>query len=269
MLTLDRRFRFRGQSVAWGSMGDGPPLVMIHGTPFSAQVWRRIAPLAASRRRVFVFDLLGYGQSEQGDGQDVSPAVQTVLFAALLREWGLETPEILAHDFGGMTALRAHYLHACRYHRLTLVNPVALPPSGSPFFRHVAAHEQAFAGLPDYAHDALLRVYIQGAARDPLTDEAMAIYMAPWQGETGRPAFYRQVAQMNDRYLEDIEPSYGPMDWPVEILWGEQDRWIPIAQGERLASKLTGGALTGVPDAGHLVQEDAPEAIVAALFKGL
>ena len=269
MLTLDRRFTFRGQSVAWGAVGDGPPLVMVHGTPFSSQVWRRIAPLMASRRRVFFYDLLGYGQSERKDGQDVSPAIQTMLFAALLREWGLERPEILAHDFGGMTALRAHYLEGCGYGRLTLVDPVALPPSGSPFFRHVAAHEAAFAGQPDYTHEALLRVYIQGAAHDPLTDEAMGIYMRPWQGEVGRPAFYRQIAQMKDRYLEEIEASYGPMDWPVVILWGEQDRWIPVSVGERLASKLTGGALTRVPGAGHLVQEDAPEAIVAALFQGL
>ncbi|MGK9169981.1 alpha/beta hydrolase [Inquilinus limosus] len=269
MLTLDRRFEFRGQAVAWGAIGDGPPLVLLHGTPFSSQAWRRIAPLAASRRRVYVFDLLGYGQSEQRDGQDVSPAVQTVLFAALLREWGLEEPEILAHDFGGMTALRACYLEGCRYGRLTLVDPVALAPSGSPFFRHVAAHEAAFAGLPDHAHDALLRVYIQGAARNPLTEEAMGIYMRPWQGETGRPAFYRQIAQMDDRYLTEIEPRYAAMGWPVEILWGEQDAWIPIAQGERLAAKLTGGRLTRVPDAGHLVQEDAPEAIVAALFQGM
>jgi pimeloyl-ACP methyl ester carboxylesterase len=269
MLTLDRHFAFRGQSVAWGVIGDGPPLVLVHGTPFSSQVWRRIAPLAATRRRVYLFDLLGYGQSEQRDGQDVSPAVQTVLFAALLREWGLEQPEVLAHDFGGMTALRAHYLEGCRYRRLTLVDPVALPPSGSPFFLHVARHEQAFAGLPDYAHDALLRVYLQGAARNPLTEEAMAIHMRPWQGEVGRPAFYRQIAQMHDRYLEEVEPSYGPMPWPVEIVWGEEDAWIPIAQGERLAAKLTGGALTRVPASGHLMQEDAPEAIVAALFRGM
>lgn len=38
MLTLDRRFAFHGQSVAWGTIGHGPPLVLVHGTPFSSQV---------------------------------------------------------------------------------------------------------------------------------------------------------------------------------------------------------------------------------------
>jgi pimeloyl-ACP methyl ester carboxylesterase len=268
MLVLDRHIEFEGQKVAWGCMGDGPPLVMLHGTPFSSQVWRRIAPLVASRRRVFFFDMLGYGRSEKRSGQDVSAKIQTALFATLLREWGLTGPEILAHDVGGMIALRAHYLEGCRYRRLTLIDPVVFAPVGSPFFRHVAEHEEAFAGLPDYAHDAMLRAYIQGAARHPLTPEAMGIYMRPWQGKTGRPAFYRQIAQLKDRYAEEIECSYGPMNWPVEIIWGEEDSWIPLAQGELLASKLTGGLLMRVPNAGHLVQEDAPEAIVAALLNG-
>src|SRR6476660_8215360 len=54
----------------------GQAVVLIHGTPFSSQVWRRIAPVAARFRRVFYFDLLGYGMSEQRADQDVSLGVQ-------------------------------------------------------------------------------------------------------------------------------------------------------------------------------------------------
>jgi hypothetical protein len=71
MLPLDRRHRFDGQEVAWGRMGDGPALVLIHGTPFSSQVWRRIAPLLARRWTVYYFDLLGYGLSDMRDQQNV------------------------------------------------------------------------------------------------------------------------------------------------------------------------------------------------------
>jgi pimeloyl-ACP methyl ester carboxylesterase len=49
----------------------------------------------------------------------------------------------------------------------------------------------------------------------------------------------------------------------VQILWGERDRWIPIAGGRRVAAMIPGAALHPVPDCGHLMQEDAPEAIVA------
>ena len=40
MLTLNERFTFQGQSVAWGSIGDGAPVILIHGFPWSAQAWR-------------------------------------------------------------------------------------------------------------------------------------------------------------------------------------------------------------------------------------
>ena len=89
MLPLDRRHRFDGQEVAWGRMGDGPALVLIHGTPFSSQVWRRIAPLLAGRWTVYYFDLLGYGLSPTPlrDQRDVSLSVQNRLLASLFAEW--------------------------------------------------------------------------------------------------------------------------------------------------------------------------------------
>ncbi len=58
-LALDRTFTFGDQSVAWGTVGSGPPIVFVHGTPFSAQVWRRIVPWVTADRSAWFFDLLG------------------------------------------------------------------------------------------------------------------------------------------------------------------------------------------------------------------
>jgi pimeloyl-ACP methyl ester carboxylesterase len=71
---------------------------------------------------------------------------------------------------------------------------------------------------------------------------------------------------MDLKYTDEIEPQYGKLDCPTQILWGEEDGWIPIATGERLAALMTNGQLIRVAHAGHLVQEDAPEAIVAAIL---
>jgi pimeloyl-ACP methyl ester carboxylesterase len=258
---------FRGQRIAWGRLGEGEPIVLVHGTPFSSQVWRRIAPWLARRRQVYFFDLLGYGASEKAAGQDVSLGVQNLVFAEMLRHWGLERPEVVAHDFGGATVLRGHYLQGLRYRRLTLIDPVALAPWGSSFVQHVRRYEGAFAGLPDYAHDALLKAYLQGASFRGLSDEALETYADPWRGPGGQAAFYRQIAQMDVKYTDEVEPLYGALEFPAQILWGEEDRWIPVAAGERLAAALTGGRLLRVPTAGHLVQDDAPEAIVAAVLQ--
>ncbi|SNY89910.1 Pimeloyl-ACP methyl ester carboxylesterase [Cohaesibacter sp. ES.047] len=256
-----------GNAVAWGKVGSGPALVAIHGTPFSAQVWRKIIPHLMDVRTIYYFDLVGYGQSEMRVRQDVSLGVQNRVLAALIREWGLERPDVLAHDFGGATALRAHYLDGVRYGSLTLFNAVALSPWGSPFVQHVRAHETAFARMPETMHLALLRSYLQGAAHTPLSEEALEIYCAPWLGPVGQPAFYRQIAQMDACYTDEIEPLYQRMDCPVTVLWGQEDQWLPREQGEALAARLSDKPCVHIEGAGHLVQEDCPEAIVAVLLK--
>ena len=267
MLQLDRKYKFRGQDIAWGTMGQGEPIVLVHGTPFSSQVWRRIAPWLASHGTVYFYDLLGYGESKKRKSQDVSLGIQNQVLAEMLGHWALNKPEVVAHDFGGATVLRGYYLQGLRYSRLTLIDPVSLSPWGSPFVQHVRKHWEAFSGLPAYAHDALLGAYLQGASFKGLTSEALEIYAAPWHGSTGQGAFYRQIAQMDQKYTDEIEPLYGKLECPTQILWGEEDRWIPISTGEKLASLMTDGRLTRVPQAGHLVQEDAPEAIVAAVLQ--
>jgi len=155
MLELPNTSIIESNAIRWGTCGDGPPLVAIHGTPFSSQVWRRIVPQLADRRTIYFFDLVGYGQSEMRDGQDVSLAVQNRVLATLFRDWGLERPDVLAHDFGGATALRAYYLNGLRYASLTIFDAVALAPWGSPFVQHVRRHEAAFSGMPDYMHRPL------------------------------------------------------------------------------------------------------------------
>lgn len=264
-------FTFEGQAVRYGSLGesDRPPLVLLHGTPFSSIVWRRIAPFLTEHRQIFYFDLLGYGRSEMRANQDVSLEVQGRLCAALLQHWRLSEPDVVAHDFGGCAALRAHLLHGCEYRSLTLIDPVALAPWGSPFVHHVRDHEAAFAALPPYIHAAILPAYIAGAAFRPLSAEVLQLYVDPWLGAPGQAAFYRQIAQMDQRYTDEIEPRYGEIRCPVRILWGEEDTWIPIERGRELAARIPRATLRNVPGAGHLVQEDAPEAIVAALLGDL
>jgi len=266
MLSLDHTFVHKGQSIAWGSMGDGPPIVLVHGFPWSAQAWRRVAPALASRHRVYWFDMIGCGWSDKFDGQDVAPMVQSDLLAALIRHWGLETPQVVGHDFGGLAALRGHFIEGLRYARLTLIDAVAVLPSGSPFYSHVRQHEAAFAAMPAYAHDALFRAYIGQATARPMDEDAAGIYLQPWRGTVGQPAFYRQIAQSSERAIAEAQLRYGPMGGPVDLIWGQKDTFIPPEQGDQLADRLGTDRPTRIPGAGHMILEDAPEAVVAALL---
>jgi pimeloyl-ACP methyl ester carboxylesterase len=267
-IRLDRSVEIEGHRLAYGVWGEGPPLVLLHGTPFNAQVWRRLVPLLARDRQVFAYDLLGYGRSDMPDG-DVSLGIQNRLFARLLAHWGLGAPDVVAHDFGGATALRAHLMDGCRYRSLTLVDPVAISPWGSSTVQHVRRHEAAFAGLPPALHRALLEAYVGGAAHRPLAVEALEAYCDPWCGETGQAAFYRQIAQMDRRHTDEIEDRLAAVAAPCQLVWGEEDAWIPLERGRDLAARLPDCRLVTVPGAGHLVQEDAPEALLDAILRFL
>jgi pimeloyl-ACP methyl ester carboxylesterase len=269
MLDLPNTSQVEGHEIRWGSIGDGPPLIALHGTPFSSQVWRRIIPHTADRRRVYFYDMPGYGQSEMRDGQDVSLGMQNRVLAELLQLWGVEKPDVLAHDFGGATALRLHYLDKIDFASLMIFDAVAMAPWGSPLVQHVRQHEDAFTGMPSYMHRAALDAYLQKAAHSPLTPDALDTYAAPWTTKQGQPAFYRQIAQMDQAYTDEIEPLFGPMPFPVTVLWGSDDDWIPIDKGRQLAKRISSKDLIEIADAGHLVQEDKPEAIVSALVRHL
>lgn len=265
-LSLPERFDFQGHAIAWGSIGDGPPAVLLHGTPFLSAEWRRIAPWLARERRVFFFDMLGYGLSDKPDA-DVSRGVQNQIFAALYRHWGIGRPDVVAHDFGGSNALRGHLLNGLDYRSLVLIDPVAISPQGSPLVQAAKQHEAVFANLPAYLHEAILRAYIGTAVQNALREDEMRTYLAPWLGDEEQRAFWRQIAQMDDKYSQEVEWRYGEMRCPVSILWGQEDAWIPIADGRELARRMGDAPFTPVPNAKHLVQEDAPEAIVAATLR--
>jgi len=263
---LSGSYSFQGQQISYGRMGEGSPMILLHGTPFSSIVWHRIAPYLSSQREVFYFDLLGYGKSEMREDADVSLGVQNELFAALLDEWKIDQPDVVAHDFGATTALRTHILNGRDYRSLTLIDPVALSPSGSPFVQYARPREKALAELPAYIHEAILRAYIAKAVSRTLSEEEMLLYLVPWLGPVGQAAFYRQIAQMSDRYTDEIENRYGEIRCPVSILWGEKDEWISCERGYSLAERMPGASLHLIPYASHLVQEDAPEAIVSTVL---
>jgi pimeloyl-ACP methyl ester carboxylesterase len=93
--------------------------------------------------------------------------------------------------------------------------------------------------------------------------------VTPWLGEDGQAAFYRQIAQADQRYTDEVEPLYPTLDLPVQVVWGADDTWIPVDRAYHLAELIPGARLDLVPDAGHLIQLDAPERLTSILQRWL
>ena len=264
-MPLDRRFAWQGREVAWERMGSGPAVVMCHGTPFSSAIWRPFAEALSDAYTVHLWDMPGYGASSKDPAHPVHFAVHAELLAALVAEWGLDRPHVVAHDFGGGVALRAHLVEGVPYRSLLLVDVVAIPPSGSPFFRFVQEHPGLLAELPEYIHEAIVRAYISGASHRGLRDDDLDALVAPWLTADGRHAFYRQIEQYDEGALAENEARLGAIDIPVRVLWGRDDTWLAPDVGRRVAGLIPGASLRLVDGAGHLMHFDAPVALADEL----
>jgi pimeloyl-ACP methyl ester carboxylesterase len=213
---------------------------------------------------VYVFDLLGFGASDRRADQDVSLAAHGRRLAELLDFWGLERPAVVAHDIGGAVALRAHLLHGRPVAALALVDVVALGPWGSPFFRLVRDHDAVFEQLPAAIHEGVVRAYVGTAGVRPLDRDVEDALVSPWLGPVGQSAFYRQIAQADERHTEEIEPL-----WPDRRTHARRlGRARPLDSGAawpRAGPTHTGARLELLPTAGHLVPEEEPEELARLL----
>src|SRR3954468_14397473 len=145
---MSEELEWRGRRVHWERRGSGAPVVFCHGTPWSSRLWGPIADALSAEYTTYLWDMPGYGESSKDPEHAVSLDVQGELFHDLLEHWELEAPHVIAHDYGGAVALRAHLLHGARFASLALVDVVALAPWGSDFFRLVRDHPDVFMAIP-------------------------------------------------------------------------------------------------------------------------
>jgi pimeloyl-ACP methyl ester carboxylesterase len=260
-----------GGTVRWARLGTGErSTVLVHGTPYSSLLWREIAPALAERQTVYVFDQLGYGRSEQAEGQDLTLAAQARRFAGLLRHWGLDTaarlPTVVAGDIGGAVVLRALLLEGARYRAMTLFDCVGGGRWETGLFALVRAHHGVFEQLPGYAHEALVAAHLRHATHTGFRPGVLEAFLDPWRGPQGQAAYYRQYRQLTQADTEPYEDRLPGIDVPVRLLWGREDRILPPEHGRWLHERLPGTELHWIDGAGHLLQEDAPARLLAHLL---
>ena len=268
MWTLDQTCETSAGRVAAGCAGSGPELVLAHGWPWSSWAWHRVIPMLTGAFRVHWYDMPGFGRSDLSPLRPAHLGTQGDVLAEMLDFWGLSEPLVVAHDFGGAVALRAHLLGGRDLGGLVLMNVVAMRPWGSDFFAHVGRHVEAFTGLPAHIHAAVVRAYIGGALAVPLPEGDVEALAAPWLSEEGRRAFYAQFALADEAFTAEMESSYGDLRCPAAVLWGVDDPWIPVDRGRALAD-AAGVELHPLDGLGHLPQLEAPERVGGVLMDAL
>lgn len=262
---LRTRAKLSGGEIAYDALGYGPPVILVHGTPGRSFAWRHVASKLADRFTVYVFDLLGFGESERREGLDVSIAAQARLLAELVETWGLEEPAVAGHDIGGAIALRAHLLEHVPFSRIALVDGVVLRPWITPTTRHVKAHLDVYRTMPTEVFEGIVASHLRTATHRPMDEEAFAAYLGQWSGELGQRLYLEKDAQLNEEDTAAFEPLLDSVEVPVQIVWGEYDAWLPPTIAERINEIFPNSDLRILPEAGHFAMEDNPEEVAAEL----
>ena len=148
-----------------------------------------IAPALAATRRVFVFDHLGYGQSDMREGETLTIAAQARRLADLLRHWDLGPVSVAANDIGGAITLRAMLLEEAQFSDLTLFDCVSGGQWEVGLFAQIREHPDLFAQLPGYAHRALVTSHLRNATYAGYRPGVLEAFLQPWLGADGQAAF--------------------------------------------------------------------------------
>lgn len=266
--TLRKRTRLStGEEMAHDIFGEGPPMVLVHGTPSRSSIWSAVVPTLAERHAVHLLDLLGFGQSRGLSDQDTDTSIpaQSRALGELIERWGLEAPAIAGHDIGGAVVLRAHLLEHVPFSRIALVDAVALRPWITPTTRHKQAYAEAYRTMPNHIFHAATLAHLRTATVRAMDDTTFATVFGQWEGDDGQARYMRNLEQFDERFTEEFEPLLASIRVPVHIIWGARDGWLDPAFARRLCEVIPGAKLAIIPGAGHFSMLDRPDTVAQEL----
>jgi pimeloyl-ACP methyl ester carboxylesterase len=90
-------------------------------------------------------------------------------------------------------------------------------------------------------------------------------YVKQWDSELGKEVLYQHIRLLIPSYVNSVSSDLQTVGKPMLILWGAEDHVTPVKYAERLHREIAGSHLVIVPDAGHMLLFDAPDAVANAV----
>jgi pimeloyl-ACP methyl ester carboxylesterase len=262
-----------GHRVSYRRGGEGPLLVLIHGITGSSQTWREVMPLLAQDFTIVAPDLLGHGESAKPRG-DYSMGAYASGIRDLVGLLGYDKGTVVGHSLGGGVALQFAYQFPERVERMVLVSSGGLGRDVNPILR-APWLPGAELVLPLLASMPLLdagRAVGRFAGRLGFTagpDLAeMATGFASLGDAEARRAFIQTVRAVIDLTGQRVSASdrlYLAAALPTLIVWGEQDKMIPVQHGHDAHAAIPGSRLEVFEGAGHFPHLSDPLRFVKTL----
>jgi pimeloyl-ACP methyl ester carboxylesterase len=261
-----------GERIAYRDEGAGEALLLVHGMAGSSATWRAVIPELAKKYRVIAPDLLGHGESAKPRG-DYSLGAFAAWLRDLLDELGIRRATVIGQSLGGGVAMQFTYQHRDYCKRLVLIGSGGLGPDLNWVLRILSAPGTEFV-LPVVAPQPVLNLgnklgswLTSAGIRSPRAGEMWSAYCSLSDRPT-RQAFLRTLRSVVDyrgqavSALGKIHVSHG---LPTLLIWGEQDRIIPVAHGYAAHDAVPGSRLEVLAGVGHFPHVEAPTAVVGIL----
>jgi magnesium chelatase accessory protein len=248
-------------------MGDGPPLLLIHGTGAATHSWRALGPLLARGFRVIALDLPGHGFTQAPPRQQYALPQMAAFLAALLAELKIEPEHVAAHSAGAAIAIRMALDGSIAPRRIVSLNGALMP----------------FPGIAAAMFPALARILFLNPFAAPLlawraSDPGAVTRLIEGTGskiDARGLDLYRRLLR-TDRHvgaaigmmanwdLLSLQRELPRLAVPLLLVAAERDRAVPPRDADALKALFPNATIFRVKGFGHLAHEEAPE-----LFAGI
>lgn len=263
----DRSSRFvpvAGLRVHVRDEGQGPPVVLIHGTSASLHTWDAWAAALRDSFRVVRFDLPAFGLTGTRPDGDYGVPAYVRFVEAVLDSLRVGPAVVAGNSLGGEIAWHLAAAAPSRVARLVLVDPAGIPFDRTPPLAWRIARTPGAARVVEYVsprsliRSSLLEVYADDAM---VTDTLVDRYWLMARRPGARAAF---VARVRASAVGDTA-ALRRLTMPTLVLWGDGDRWIPMSLASEFGRRIPGSRVVVVPHAGHVPHDERPAETLEAL----
>lgn len=248
-------------NTAYLAAGTGQVVVCLHGAGAGAVTWYPAVSELAKKYRVIVPDIVGYGESDKPNAPYDRP-----YFSAWLKEFleaiHISRMHLIGLSQGGAIALQFSLDHPEMVEKLVLVDSGALGAK-TPFLPLLGMI--LMNTLPSMLANRFMSRYLLATPKK--RDHNHSLYsVAVLKSIGGRNAFSQgrgaAVSPLSEKLLTQIVS-------PTLIIWGEDDRFFPVAYGESAAHLIPNAIFKKIQNAGHLPLIDQPQSFNKTLINFL